>query len=180
MSPEPPQNELFPPAPSRYAEEDGIKRRKSKSERPSLAQRTSPGTHAASRSSTKEDHHDNMFERQYTRQLTMSPPPSFTYSHTMPEQPVHAPYPQHAAAYSLPAPYADYSGNSLYLPPIPVTLPSMSNHETAKTDGLFGDDDSFGSFNLNYPPMATGMDLPAQSYQDSNAYVNRPEYRHRF
>ena len=97
----------------------------------------------------------------------------------MPEQPVHAPYPQHAAAYSLPAPYADYSGHSLYLPPIPVTLPSMSNHETAKTDSLFGDDDNFGSFNLNYPPMA-GMDLPSQSYQESNAYVNRPEYRHRF
>ena len=138
--------------------------------------------HSTPSSSAREDA-SSMFSRQYTRQLSASPPPAFTYSsYPMPEPPpIHAPYPQHAPFHSLPAPYTDYQNQSLYLPPLPVTLPSMASYESPiKAETQFSEDDMISHFNMSYASMG-GMEVPTtQSYADSNAYVNHPEYSFRF
>ncbi|MCJ1287787.1 hypothetical protein MMC26_007139 [Xylographa opegraphella] len=141
-----------------------------------------PSNHSMPSGSAREDP-SGMFSRQYTRQLSASPPPTFTYSYPMPEPPpIHAPYPQHAPFHSLPAPYADYQNQSLYLPPLPVTLPSVSSYDNSpiKSESQFTEDDMTSHFNMSYSPMG-GMEVPTtQSYADSNAYVNHPEYSFRF
>ena len=137
--------------------------------------------HSTSSSSAREDP-SSMFSRQYTRQLSASPPPAFTYSYPMPEPPpIHAPYPQHAPFHSLPAPYSDYQSQSLYLPPLPVTLPSMPSYDNPiKSETQFTEDDMISHFNMSYSSMG-GMEVPTtQSYADSNAYVNHPEYSFQF
>ncbi|MCJ1439271.1 hypothetical protein MMC27_008663 [Xylographa pallens] len=141
----------------------------------------SSSNHSTPSSSAREDP-SSMFSRQYTRQLSASPPPAFTYSYPMPEPPpIHAPYPQHAPFHSLPAPYSDYQSQSLYLPPLPVTLPSMSSYDNPiKSETQFTEDDMISHFNMSYSSMG-GMEVPTtQSYADSNAYVNHPEYSFQF
>ena len=95
----------------------------------------------------------------------------------MPEPPlIHAPYPQHASFHSLPAPYGDYQNQPVYLPPLPVTLPSMSSYDavSSKAGTPFTDDEMISHFNMSYSSMA-GIEVPTtQSYADSNAYVNHP------
>ncbi|MCJ1338210.1 hypothetical protein MMC09_003495 [Bachmanniomyces sp. S44760] len=158
------------------------KRRSTKGEPSPQLQRNSPNSPNSQTLSTPTSQEDtsSMFSRQYTRQLSTSPPPTFTYSYPAPEQapPIQAPYPQHASSYTLPAPYPDYQTQSLYLPPLPVALPSMSGYDTGsmKTDGAFMDEDMLSHFNMSYSSMA-GIDIPTtQSYSDSNAYVIDPAY----
>lgn len=91
---------------------------------------------------------------------------------------MQAPYPQHASFNALPGHFAEYPAQPLYLPPLPVTLPSMSSfdHGFAKNEGLFSDEDMFGQYNLGYSPL-TGMDIPAgQLYQESNVHVRDSIY----
>ncbi|KAI4127540.1 MAG: hypothetical protein LQ347_004553 [Umbilicaria vellea] len=121
----------------------------------------------------------NIFSRQQTRQSSPSSPPTLTYSSYPPPEPiVHAPYPQHAPTYSLPAPYPDFSGQPVYLPPLPVTLPSMPPYETctSKNDPFFTDEDMAGSFSLGYGSLGGMGHSVTQSYQESEAHVNTPEY----
>ncbi|MCJ1481280.1 hypothetical protein MMC06_001437 [Schaereria dolodes] len=182
VSPEPSHAELVPMSQSRHREEDTPRKRSSKNDVPPTAQRRPQASTYPQPTSMKEDH-AGMFARQYTRQLSASPPPTFTYSYPVPEPPqIHAPYPQHASFHSLPAPYpTEYSAQSLYLPPLPVTLPSMSSYDSAstKTDSPFTDDDMLHQFNMSYASMS-GIEIPTtQSYADSNAYVNNPEYSFR-
>lgn len=124
-----------------------------------------------------------MFSRQYTQQLSASPPPAFTYSYPIPEPPpIHAPYPQHAPFHSLPARYVDYPSQGMYLPRLPVTLPSMSSYDgnPIKSENQYAEEDMISQFNMSYSSMG-GMEVPTtQSYADSNAYVNHPEYSFQF
>ena len=123
-----------------------------------------------------------MFSRQYTRQLSASPPPSFTYSQYPGSEapPIHAPYPQHAPYHTLPAPYPDFPNQSLYLPPLPLTRPSYDN-APVKPEGHFNDDEMISHFNMSYPTSMGGIEVPTtQSYTDPNAYVNSPEYSFQF
>ena len=122
-----------------------------------------------------------MFSRQYTRHLSTSPTPHFTYSQypgTEPP-PIHAPYPQHAPFHTLPAPYPDFPNQPLYLPPLPLTRPSLNSYDSApiKTEGHFEDDGMISHFNMSYPSSMGAVEAPTtQSYTDPNAYVNSPEY----
>ena len=181
-SPEQSHALLVPQAQSRPREADPAKKKKSKVEGTVPDLNRSPNVRYSQASSTRDDQ-SGMFSRQYTRQLSASPPPAFTYSYPMPEPPpIHAPYPQHAPFHSLPAPYPDYPGQSFYLPPLPVTLPSMPSYDniTSKNDGVFAEDDMLSQFNMSYSSMA-GIEAPTtQSYSDSTAYVNHPEYSYRF
>ncbi|MCJ1407010.1 hypothetical protein MMC19_001080 [Ptychographa xylographoides] len=183
-SPEQSPAELVSANQSRPREEDANRRRALKAQygsppgpnrSPNHLRGPPPQQHAPN----GRDDQSGMFSRQYTRQLSASPPPSFTYSYPMPEPPpLHAPYPQHASFHSLPAPYADYPTQSLYLPPLPVTLPSMSSYDpvTIKSENPFSEDEMISHFNMSYSSMA-GLEVPTtQSYSDSNAYVNNPEY----
>lgn len=143
------------------------------------SQARSPNLHSVPSSSPRDDP-SSMFSRQYTRQRSVSPPPSFTYSYPAPDPPIHAPYPQHAPFISLPAPYSDYQSQSLYLPPLPVTHPGMSAHDsvTSKAGGNpYSEDDFASQFSMSYSSSMNGIEVPSssQSYADSNSYVNNPE-----
>ena len=180
-SPEQSHAELVTQTPPRLKPEAGIKRQKSRNEHVRQNQHTSPELPITQYSSLRDDR-PGAFSRQFSRDISASPPPSFGYSYPLPEPIIHAPYPQHAPFHSLPAPFPDFPGQSLYLPPLPVTLPSMSACEPslAKNENVFDDDDMLGQYNMGYSPL-TGMDIPtSQSYQDSNIHVNHPEYNFHF
>ncbi|KAA6410898.1 MAG: hypothetical protein FRX48_05208 [Lasallia pustulata] len=126
----------------------------------------------------------NTFSRQQSRQASPSSPPTLTYSSypPPPEPVVHAPYPQHAPTYSLPAPFPDFTGQSLYLPRLPVTLPSMSPYETcsSKNDPFFTDEDMAGSFGMSYGPLGGMGHSATQSYQESEAHTPPLSHSHSF
>lgn len=124
------------------------------------------------------DDGSSMFARQYTRQLSASPPPSFTYSQypASDPPPIHAPYPQHAPFHTLPAPYPDFPSQPLYLPPLPLTRPGYDSAPT-KAEGNFNEDEMINHFGMSYPTSMGGIEVPTtQSYAGPNAYVNSPEY----
>ncbi|MCJ1259220.1 hypothetical protein MMC24_007056 [Lignoscripta atroalba] len=177
-SPELSHAELVPIHQSRQRDEDPTRTRRSKNEPPPAPVQSNSHRSQRTQTSSMGDDQTGMFSRQYTRQLSASPPPAFTYTYPAPEPPaIHTPYPQHAPFHSLPAPYLDYPGQSLYLPPPPVTLPSMTSYDSGstKTESPFNDD-MLSQFNMGYASMS-GIDIPTtQSYADSNAYVNHPEY----
>lgn len=160
--------------------EEGIKRKQSKQDPAARGRRRSPeplftpySTPKLSRAEKSPYH--------YHRELSISPPPSCGYSYSLPEPVIHAPYPQHSPFNTLPAPYPDYSGQPQYLPPLPTTLPSMAPYELgpSKHSG-FLDEDILSQYENGYAPFA-GIDLPMQqSYPDSNAHVNHPEYSFQF
>lgn len=160
---------------NRQREDEG-KRRRVKTENSASSQGRSANLHSVPSASPRDDP-SSMFSRQYTRQRSVSPPPSFTYSYPAPDPPIHAPYPQHAPFISLPAPYSDYQSQPLYLPPLPVTLPSMSSYDgvTSKAGGNAYSEDDFAS--QFYSASMNGIEVPtsSQSYADSNSYVNNPE-----
>ncbi|MCJ1243662.1 hypothetical protein MMC30_000859 [Trapelia coarctata] len=175
-SPEQSHAEIVTVHQNRPREDEG-KRRRVKTESSASNQGRSPNLHSVLSSSSRDDP-SSMFSRQYTRQRSVSPPPSFTYSYPAPDPPIHAPYPQHAPFISLPAPYSDYQNQPLYLPPLPVTLPSMPSYDsvTSKSGNPYSEDDFASHFNMNYSASMANIEVPtSQSYADSNSYVNNPE-----
>lgn len=165
--------------PSQQRGDESKKRRASKPGVNSPRQNRSP-VPPTTPSFPQRDDQSNMFARQYTRQLSASPPPAFTYSSfpaSEPPQPVHAPYPQHAPYHTLPAPYPDFPPQSVYLPPLPMTRPGYGSYENGPSKPEhYGDDEMINHFNMSYSSVA-GIEVPTtQSYADSNAYVIHPEY----
>jgi len=116
----------------------------------------------------------SMFSRQYTRQLSTSPPPSLTYSYGSSDNTpaVNAPYPQHAPYHTLPAPYPDFPqpNQSVYLPPLPVSRPSYGSYENVahKPESHFGEDEMINNFHFSYSSVS-GIDAPTtQSYSETS------------
>ncbi len=124
-----------------------------------------------------QDDRGGMFSHQYTRQLSTSPPPPFSYSsHPMPDPVMYASYPQHTAYRTMPAPHSDLTTQGQYPPPLPTTLPGMMamHSGSMKHESLFAEDDLMTPFGMSFASMA-GMDISTtQSYEDSNAQVNYP------
>jgi hypothetical protein len=173
-SPEQSHAALVPQAQPRRKLEEGVKRQKSKSERQGTSRKPSPDRSSVPCGSAKDDR-PNIYFQQYQRQCSASPPLSFNYTSSLSEQVIQAPYPRHAPFNALPSHFADYPAEPLYLPPLPVTLPSMSSfgHGCAKNEGLFSDEEMFGQFNLGYSPL-TAMDIPGgQLYQESDLHVRK-------
>ena len=165
----------------RQSNDKGIKRQKSRNERSSRTRRTSPDP-PSTRNIRTTDNFSAMFSPQYQRDASASPPPAITYSYPLPEPVIHAPYPQHTPYHSLPSSYPDYSNQQVYLPPLPVTLPSMSPYElgSAKNDSLFDGDDMLSQFSIGYSPM-NSMDIPtSQHYQESDPNVTTPNISYQF
>lgn len=180
-SPEQSHAELVTAVHPRRKTEDGVKRQKAKNEKTPQQQRTSPKRSSATYPATKEDR-SSLYNRQYSREISTSPPPYSNYSYPLPEPVIHTPYPQHAPIHTLPPRISDFQGQSLYLPPLPVTLPSMSSYDltSAKNECLFDDEDMLSQSYMSYSPL-TNLDIPTtHSYQDSNVHVNHPEYSFRF
>ncbi|MCJ1273601.1 hypothetical protein MMC21_001394 [Puttea exsequens] len=173
-SPEPVPVQLAPMIESKQShQKDGVKRQRSKQESASRGRRRSPEPY----SPIKQERTD-MASYQYGREMSISPPPSYGYTYSLPEPVAQTPYPQHAGPYNtLPAPYPSYSGQPQYLP---TTLPSMSPYELGPTKSQYLDEDFLGQYGGGYTPFA-GMEIPMQqSYSDSNAHVNHPEYSFHF
>ncbi|MCJ1261991.1 hypothetical protein MMC22_001860 [Lobaria immixta] len=180
-SPEQSHAELVPTPQPRRKNEDGLRRKKSRNENARQNRHASPERPSVPYPAAKEDR-SNLLAGQYSRETSGSPPPSLNYSYPLPEPVIHTPYPQHAPFHTLPAPFPDFPGQPLYLPPLPVTLPSMSSYElgSVKSECLFDEEDMLNQYNMGYSPL-TSMDIPTtQSYQDSNAHVNHPEYSFHF
>jgi uncharacterized protein YdaT len=119
---------------------------------------------------------------QYGRELSISPPPSYGYCHTLSEPLIHPSYPQHAPFHTLPARYSDYSGPPQYLPPLPTTLPSMIHYDLGPSkSNAYLDGDVLDQYDTGYAPFGS-IDLPMQqqSYSDANVHVNHPEYSFHF
>ena len=175
-SPEQTHTELVPPRAN-----DTNKRRRSKTEGyPQVRQRTPDSTLATPYSFTPEIKSEFSPE-QFGRELSVSPPPTFAHSYSLPEPNLHANYFQQPSLNTLPAPYPEYSAPQYSLPPMPTTLPSMSPYETAKPNGFYEGEDVLSQYHMGgYAPF-TSMELPMnQSYPDSNAHVIHPEYSFHF
>lgn len=163
-SPEHVHAELAPIIQSRQSSDNEIKRRKSGGKQP----RRTPGSTPPSpplQYSTFEDDQTTDFPCQYSRDLSVSPPPLFSYSYSLPDPVTHAPYPS-PSFQGLPAPVPDYMGHSPYLPSLPVTLPSMAPYEFGriKLEEQFDDENVLGHYHMGYPPL-TGVDM-------ANVHVN--------
>ena len=113
-----------------------------------------------------------MFHSQYSRDLSTSPPPSYPFSYSSAKSTLHPPYSQHGSFQALPAPAPDYTGQSLYLPPLPTTLPSMSPYDLGpmKSENPFEDEGMLGQYGMGYSSLA-GMDV-GDTYHDSNPHVS--------
>ena len=172
-SPEPAHAEL-PSSNQQRPKVDSVKRQKSRNGPSGRGRRPSPEP-AQLQYSRIESEQPELFRCQYSRDLSTSPPPSYPFSYPLANSPVHPPYSQHGSFQGLPAPAPDFAGHSLYLPPIPVTLPSISPYELGpiKSENPFEEEGMISHFNMGYPPM-TGMDAGGP-YQDSNPHVSAPK-----
>lgn len=170
-SPEQIHAELAPTNQSRQSSDNEIKRRKSGGKQQRRTRGLSPPSPPLPYS-TFEDDQPTDFPCQYSRDLSISPPPLFSYSYSLPDPVTHAPYPS-PSSQGLPTPVPDYMGHSSYLPSLPASLPSMSPYEFGriKAEEQFGDEDVLGHYRMGYPPL-TGVDM-------ANAHVNlsNPSYR---
>ena len=175
-SPEQSHAVLVTPVQPRRKPEEGVKRQKSRSERPGKDRKTSSDMPSNFCGSGKDDR-SSIYFREYPRDESRSPPPAFNYSCPLPDPAIQAPYAQNAPFNAGPGHFGDFPAQPLYLPPLPVTLPSMSSFDPAyvKSESLFCDEDMFGQFNLGYSSL-TGMEIPAsQMYQESNVHVSSPK-----
>jgi len=172
-SPEPKDADLAPMIELKQSHQrDTVKRQRSKHESASKGRRRSPESYSPIKQERSE-----IPSYQYGREMSISPPPSYGYSYSLPEPVIHAPYPQHAPFNTLPAPYPSYSSQSQYLP---TTLPSMSPYELGPNKGQYLDDEMLGQYGTGYAPFS-GIELPMQqSYSESNAHVNHPTYSFQF
>ena len=173
-SPEQPHAVLASASTARPKETEAARKRRSKIESPTQKSQKSPSGPLPHNLLSRDD----MFARQHTRQISASPPPTLSYGYSGPEQhSLHPSYPQHAAYHNLPTPYSDHSSQPLYLPPLPVSLPSMSLYDggSVKQENSYADE-MLNQYNMGYSNVGS-MDVPtSQSYSDPNAYVNNPEY----
>lgn len=117
---------------------------------------------------------------QFPRDLSVSPPPVLPQSYSLPDPNIHAGYYQEPHIQTLPASYSDYTAPPGYLPSPPITLPSMTNtvpYQSLKSSSYYDNGDMMPQHYVNgYTPF-TSMELPMQqSYSDSTAHVNHPEY----
>lgn len=157
--------------------EDGTRKRRPKTEPFRQARRRSP-EHLATPYSCKPEIKSEYSSRQFDRDLSNSPPPFLNYPFSLPDPALQTTYPQHIPFNTLPAPYPEYSAPQQYnTTPLPPTLPSMPPYEQSKQGCFYDNDDVLSQYPMGFAPF-TSMELPMnQSYQDSNAHVNHPEYR---
>ena len=118
------------------------------------------------------------FPCQYSRDLSTSPPPLFSYSYSLTEPPTHAPYPQHSYQ-SLPTPLPDYTSQSLCLPSLPASLPSMSPYEYGppKEEGHFDDEDVLSQYHMGYHSLSS-VDMASVHVRPSNLPYSKASNLH--
>ena len=126
----------------------------------------------------RQSHEDRVttFAQRFTRELSASPPPLFSYSTYPPSEPIYyTDYTQSTSSQAVSAPFYDHSYHHQYNPSLHSTLPIMpSSSDGVKQENLFSDDDLLSPFNMNYASIS-GMDVNiSRAYSDVSAQVNYP------
>jgi hypothetical protein len=114
--------------------------------------------------------------QRFSRELSASPPPLFSYSTYPPSEPIYyTDYSQQPSSQAVPAPFYDHSSYHHYNASLHSTLPIMpSSTDGIKQETLFPDDDFLSPFNMNYASISA-MDVnTSQAYSDASAQVNYP------
>jgi hypothetical protein len=116
---------------------------------------------------------DRMFSQQFTRQLSTSPPPPFSYSTSMPSESFSYP------SYSTTLPYSTVpttSDVSLYTYSAPFSSPypsALSSVEYPTKHELYHEND-LQPFNVSYSSMPSIDIIAGPSYPESIPQVNHP------
>ena len=124
------------------------------------------------------DDRSTAFGQRFSRELSASPPPLFSYSSYPPSEPMYyTDYSQQPSSQSVPAPFYDHSFHPQYAHSLQSTLPIMpSSTDGIKQENLFSDDDLLSPFNMNYASIS-GMDVnTSRAYSDASAQVNYPSF----
>jgi hypothetical protein len=109
--------------------------------------------------------------QRFSRELSASPPPLFSYSTYPPSEPIYyTDYSQQPSSQAAPAPFYDHSSYHHYNASLHSTLPIMpSSTDGVKQETLFPDDDFLSPFNMNYASISA-MDVnTSQAYSDASA-----------
>ncbi|PGH08249.1 hypothetical protein AJ79_06035 [Helicocarpus griseus UAMH5409] len=167
-SPEPAHQELTPPSSSKP------KKSKSPASRPSVTtnktkpidDRNSSPNLVLTRPLSYHDEPNGMFSHQSTKQLSLSPPATFS-SQPLPYSQGYN-YPQYSqeAVYHTPVSYAELPPSGYYLQPLSSQAPIQ--------EAVYPEEDILAPFSMNYATMA-GYDIPVTtaSYPDPNSIVSR-------
>ena len=161
---------------------DASKRRRSKTESQAQQQQRQRIPEPISTPFFPEAKQEFSSPEQFGRELSVSPPPAFGQSYSLPDPSTQAGFYPPSNVHSLPTTYPEYSSPQYYLPH-PTTLPSMPPFEASKPgSGYYDSEDMLNQYSVGgYPSFSTSMELPMQqSYPDSNVHVNHPEYSFHF
>jgi len=120
----------------------------------------------------------SMFSHQYTRQLSTSPPPPFSYStYPEPSTVTYAPYGSHSSSYhTISSTTPELPAYPTYLPPLSSTYSNTLPSLVHSAKHVYYGEEEISPFSMSYASMA-GIDIPPpRAYQESNAEVIRPNY----
>lgn len=173
-SPEQSYQELAPPGDRAGSEKQAPPTRRPATITPPRRQRQSPSPMGHDLRPSQDDG-ATTFGQPFTRELSASPPPLFTFSTCPPSEPLYYNDYSQASSHTVPAPYYDHSYHHQYNVSLHSTLPIMpSSTDGTKPENLFSDDDLLSPFNMNYASIS-GIDVsPSRAYSDASAHVNYP------
>ncbi|PGH27103.1 hypothetical protein AJ80_01290 [Polytolypa hystricis UAMH7299] len=116
-----------------------------------------------------------MFSQRETRQLSTSPPPSFSYpEYSYPGTCGYSQYPDSTNCRSLPISYANYPPTTHYVQPLLSSASPASS--MISREQSYPEEEVFTPFGMSYASMA-GIDVPpsVSSYRDSASTVGQSE-----
>lgn len=173
-SPEQSYQELARPEERTTSEKHVQSSRGSSTIAPQRRQRQSPEPLSREFGALNEDR-TTQFGQHFTRELSASPPPMFTYSTYPPSEQLYYNDFSQTSSQAVPAAYYDHTYHHQYNASLQSTLPIMpSSNDGIKQENLFSDDDLLSPFNMNYASIS-GMDVnPSRAYSDASAQVNYP------
>lgn len=174
-SPEQSYQELARPEERASSEKHGQSSRGPSTTTPQRRQRQSPQPVSKDFRPSQEDR-TTSFGQRFTRELSASPPPLFTFSSYPPSEPLYYHDYSHTSSQSVPAPYYDHSYHQ-YNASLHSTLPIMpSSADGIKQESLFSDDDLLSPFNMNYASISGLGVNTSRAYSDVSAHVNHPNF----
>ena len=120
----------------------------------------------------------SLFTERSSRQLTASPPPSFSYSSYSSSDSGYYPSYSQAQSYQsqyLPLPYSNMPYQDQYISSMPQSLPNMTSSFDMKREPLFLEDEAMNPFGMSYASLG-GNEYPIHGHQDTNAQVNTTDF----
>lgn len=175
-SPEQAYQELARPEESATGEKRGQSSRAPSTITSRRRQRQSPEPMSKDFRLSPEDRTTTVGQR-FTRELSASPPPLFTFSTYPPSEPLYYNDYSQTSSPPVPAPYYDMSYHHQYNASLHSTLPTMpTSTDGIKQENLFSDDDLLSPFNMNYASISGLGVNTSRAYSDAGAHVNYPNF----